>query len=334
MSNENTAQKLPRTNESDQKLTRPRLGVSACLLGKEVRFDGGHKKNTYILTSLTEYIDFVSVCPELEAGFGMPRPAMQLRKRDEDIRLVFSKNPQTDITQTMRRYSEEKVDKLSELDGFIFKKDSPSCGVFRVSVVVHDSGMRDKSGTGIFADTFIKKYPLMPVEEEGRLNDAALCENFFERVYAYKRWKEINKNENNVQEFINFHSRHKFMLMARGSEFYQELGRMVAGTTSKNLVERRKKYIARFMQVMKIISAPGRQVNVLQHIMGYLKEFISAEDKQELLATFEAYRNKQTPLITPVTLLKHHLRVNPQKYIQKQHYLSPFPEQLALRSAL
>ena len=148
------------------------------------------------------------------------------------------------------------------------------------------------------------------------------------------RWKAINQDDHCVQDFIEFHSRHKLLLMARGSEYYQELGRMVAGTTSKDLTERRQSYITRFMEVMKIISRPGRQVNVLQHIMGYLKEALSKEDKQELLSVFEAYRHKQTPLITPVTLLRHHLRVNPQKYITKQHYLNPFPEQLALRSLL
>jgi len=311
---------------------RPTCGVSACLLGKEVRFDGGHKKNNFILTELNEHIDFQSLCPELEAGFGLPRPAMQLRKRDEDIRLVFSKDPKQDVTDKMRDYSKNKVKELSELDGFIFKNNSPSCGVFRVPVVIHEEGFRDKSGIGLFAEALTNKYPLMPVEEEGRLNDAGLSENFFERVYAYKRWKETN--DSNVKDFIEFHSSHKFMLMARGSEYYQELGRMVAGTTKKDLGVRRGRYITRFMQVMKIVSVPGRQVNVLQHIMGYLKEEISAEDKQELLASFEAYRQNQIPLITPITLLKHHLRVNPQRFIEKQHYLSPCPEQLALRSSL
>jgi len=311
---------------------RPRCGVSACLLGKEVRFDGGHKKNNFILTELADHIDFESLCPEVEAGFGLPRAAMQLRKRNKEIRLVFSKDPQKDITEKMRVFSKNKVKELSELDGFIFKNNSPSCGVFRVPVVIHEEGFRDKSGVGLFAEALTKKYPLMPVEEEGRLNDVGLCENFFERVYAYKRWKEIN--DSNVKNFIEFHSSHKFMLMARGSEYYQELGRMVAGTTKKDLVVRSERYISRFMQVMKIVSVPGRQVNVLQHIMGYLKEAISAEDKQELLASFEAYRQKQIPLITPITLLKHHLRVNPQKFLDKQHYLSPYPEQLALRSSL
>lgn len=313
---------------------RPLLGVSACLMGQAVRFDGGHKQSKFILNELSRHIDFVSTCPELEAGFGLPRPTMQLRMVKDETRLVYSKHPDIDITVQMKDFAVKKVETLSEVDGFIFKKDSPSCGVFRVPVVTHKDGMKERNGVGIFADSFQQRFPLIPVEDEGRLNDAALRENFFERVYAYRRWKAIETRKNRVNDFIEFHARHKFMLMARGSECYQELGRMVAGTTVNDLKERREKYIERFMQVMKIISRPGRQVNVLQHMMGYIKEKISSEDKQELLSIFEAYRKKQMPLIAPVTLLRHHLRVNPQKYIVKQHYLDPFPEELALRSSL
>lgn len=319
---------------SDEKSSRPLLGVSACLLGKPVRFDGGYKKNSFILLSLSNYINFESVCPEIEAGFGMPRPAMQLRQLGEETRLVFSKNPETDVTDQLINYSAKKVNSLEHLDGFIFKKNSPSCGSFRVPLVTHKDGFKNREGVGLFAKTFMDQYPLIPVEDEGRLNNAALCENFFERVYAYRRWKKITNPEKNVQGLIEFHARHKLMLMARGSHFYQELGRLVAGTTRNDLFQKREDYIRRFMQIMKITSPRGRQVNVLQHIMGYLKLVISSEDKQELLSLFEAYRQRQLPLITPVTLLRHHLRVHPQNYISEQHYLEPFPEQLALRSLL
>ena len=321
-------------DSSTDKTSRPLLGVSACLMGKQVRFDGGHKKNNFILSTLSKHIDFQSVCPEIESGFGIPRSTMQLRKNGEEIRLVFSKDPNNDVTDKLLDYSNEKVNQLDHLDGFIFKKDSPSCGAFRVPVVVHKDGFRSKEGVGLFAKTFMERHPLIPIEEEGRLNDAGLCENFFERVYAYRRWKKACDQKSGVQELINFHSRHKLMLMARGSHFYQELGRLVSGTTKKDLAEKREKYIQRFMEVMKITTQRGRQVNVLQHIMGYLKQAITSDDKQELLSIFEAYRQRQLPLITPVTLLRHHLRVHPQRYISAQHYLEPFPEQLALRSAL
>lgn len=314
--------------------TKPKIGVSACLLGKPVRFDGGHKKNDYILNSLVNHMELVSMCPEMESGFATPRPTMQLRQVNNEIRMVFSKDPVNDVTDQLVNYSENKVKELSELDGFIFKKDSPSCGAFRVPVVIHKDGFRNREGIGLFAKAFMNAHPLIPVEDEGRLNDSAICENFFERVYAYRRWKEIANADTNVRGLIEFHSKHKLMLMARGSHIYQELGRMVAGTTLKDLPMRREEYIQRFMEVMKIISLRGRQVNVLQHIMGYLKQALSGDDKQELLSVFEAYRQQQLPLITPLTLLRHHLRVHPQAYIAEQHYLSPFPEQLALRSVL
>lgn len=311
---------------------KPRLGVSACLMGMKVRFDGGHMQDTFLQDSLAKYVDYVSVCPEVGAGFATPRPAMQLRLSGKSINLVMSKDPNQDMTEQMQTYTEAKIATLGELDGFIFKKNSPSCGVFRVPVVINDDGYRERNGRGLFAEAFMKRFPLIPVEEEGRLNDPALCENFIERVYAYRRWKKIENAERNVKALIEFHSRHKLMLMARGSHYYQELGRLVAGTTLADLAQKREAYINRFMQVMALIAPRGRQVNVLQHIMGYLKQAISSEDKQELLNVFDAYRKSQLPLITPLTLLRHHLRVHPQPYIGEQHYLAPFPEQLALRS--
>jgi len=327
-----TSYRQPANNISTRK--KLKIGVSACLMGDEVRFDSGHKKNNFIVSSLKDYFDFEKVCPEIGAGFGVPRPAMQLRHKNQQVELVVSKNPDQVVTEQLINFSNSIMPELDDLDGFIFKKGSPSCGVFRVPVVINEQGHKDRNETGMFAKAFMQKYPLIPVEEEGRLNDATLCENFFERVYAFKRWKSVENADVNVRGFIEFHSRHKFMLMARGSSYYQELGRMVAGTTKNNLQERRRAYIQRFMEVMAMTTKRGRQVNVLQHILGYLKDVLSSEDKNELLSVFESYRQRHLPLITAVTLLRHHLRLHPQQYIVKQHYLSPYPEALALRSVL
>lgn len=310
---------------------KPRLGISGCLLGMPVRFDGGHKQNNFIQTSLASHIECVAVCPEVEAGFAIPRAAMQLRLQGKEIRMVMSKGEHEDVSQKMSDFASKKMNELSHLDGFIFKKNSPSCGVFRVPVVISKHGHRKKIGTGIFSQAFMQRYPLIPVEEEGRLNDAGIRENFIERVFAYQRWKNVDYS---VHGLIGFHSRHKMMLMARGSNYYQELGRLVAETTAGNLSQYRDIYIHRFMQVMSTIPSNGRQVNVLLHIFGYLKKVLSREDKKELLDVFEAYRQQQLPLITPVTMLRHYLRLYPQPYIEKQHYLKPFPEQLALRSVI
>ena len=318
--------------QPDHGLDKPRVGVSACLLGKTVRFDGGHKNNKLIVDSLSEFVELKSVCPEVECGLPTPRPAMRLRQQGGEIRLLVNKAPFEDKTGQMMSYTEKKMPSLGNLDGFIFKKDSPSCGAFRVPVVINDDGYRNRDAIGLFAKAFMQHYPLVPVEEEGRLNDNAIRENFFERVYAHQRWNSIDSPDTNLKGLVEFHSRHKLMLMGRGSSYYQELGRLVAHTTRTNLTEQRQAYISRFMQVMAMRSRPGRQVNVLQHIMGYLKPVLSHDDKQELLSVFESYRLNELPLITPITLLRHHLRVHPQPYIDQQYYLVPFPGQLALRS--
>lgn len=317
--------------EAEITAQKPRLGISACLLGMPVRFDGGHKQDHFIQASLASHIECVAVCPEVEAGYAIPRPTMQLRLNGKEIRLVMSKGEKEDVTQKMSDFASKKMNELSNLDGFIFKKNSPSCGVFRVPVVISKHGHRKKMGTGIFAQAFMDRYPLIPVEEEGRLNDAGIRENFIERVFSYQRWKKVDGSVNGL---IGFHSRHKLMLMARGSHYYQELGRLVAETTANDLSQRRDMYISRFMEVMKIIPSNGKQVNVLLHILGYLKKVLTQEDKKELLELFEAYRQQQLPLITPVTMLRHYLRLYPQPYIEKQHFLKPFPEQLALRSVI
>ncbi|MCW8932337.1 MAG: DUF523 and DUF1722 domain-containing protein, partial [Gammaproteobacteria bacterium] len=258
-------------SEIEEQYKKLKIGVSACLIGNKVRFDGGHKHDSFITKSLSKYADLKSVCPEVEAGLSTPRPAMKLLKKELSIHLVISKDDNKDITQKITNYAHRRVNDLSDLDGYIFKKNSPSCGVFRVPVVINQDGYRERNGRGIFAQIFMERFPLIPVEEEGRLNDAGLCENFLERVFAYRRWKSIPDIDSNVRGFIEFHAQHKLMLMARGSHYYQELGRMVSGTTRENLSKRREAYIYRFMEVMKLTSTPGRQVNVMQHIMGYLK---------------------------------------------------------------
>lgn len=310
------------------------IGISACLLGHQVRFDGGHKRSPQLMALAESFVDFDPLCPEVEIGLGTPRPTIQLRKGEQAIHLVTSKPPHQDLTAKMESYATERVEKLGELDGFIFKKDSPSCGMTRVPVVINDSGYREKSGTGVFAKAFMNRWPLIPAEDEGRLNDAAIRENFFERVYAYRRWKQMLTQQNTALGLIEFHSRHKLQLLARGAHHYRELGRLVARTRRKNLGEMREVYIARFMEIMTIRPDRGKHINVLQHIQGYLKRKISREDKMELAQLFEAFRQRQLPLITPVTLLRHHLRHHPERYLSRQYYLAPFPDALALRAVL
>ena len=313
---------------------RPLLGISACLLGKKVRFDGGHKNNKYVQTLVTEHVVAVPVCPEAEIGLGVPRPPIQLRKMNGKVRLVVSKTIDLDLTEKMHDYSVRKATDLGGLDGFVFKKDSPSCGVFRVPVVVGENGARSRDGVGAFAKVFTDRYPLIPVEEEGRLNDPVLRENFLGRVYSYRRWKEMLNHKNTVNGLVQFHSQHKFMLMVRGSSYYSELGRLVANTKTSDLAENQKIYIHRFMQIMSKPTRRGQHVNVMHHAMGYMKKRMEREDKRELLAIIDAYRKETVPLITPLTLLRHHARKHSCGYLISQYYFEPYPASLALRSSL
>jgi uncharacterized protein YbgA (DUF1722 family)/uncharacterized protein YbbK (DUF523 family) len=313
---------------SDKYSEKPVIGVSSCLLGNNVRFDGGHKRDRLITDVLAEHMSIKTVCPEVGIGLGIPRPAIRLQDINGETRLVASKDKSQDFTEAMTRYSSEVIDSLSTLDGFIFKKGSPSCGAFRVPVVVHEEGHRRHDGTGLFAGIFMERYPWIPVEEEGRLNDEILRQNFLERVYALHRWNRIPDADENISEFIRFHARHKLMLMARDQVQYQRLGRWVAETTADTLKERRQIYLQEFMKVMKKKVTKGRHVNVMMHVMGYLKNQISGEDKKELLHHFESFRNDYLPLTALLLLIKHHFRKYPDPYISDQYYLEPYPQRI------
>jgi uncharacterized protein YbgA (DUF1722 family)/uncharacterized protein YbbK (DUF523 family) len=310
-------------------ISKPVIGASSCLLGNEVRFDGGHKRHRFVTDVLAKHMSIKPVCPEMAIGLSTPRPAIRLQAINGEARLVMSKDNDIDLTDTMQAYAEKTLYQFAELDGFIFKKGSPSCGAWRVPVVVHKDGHKRNDGSGIFAQAFMKRFPWIPVEEEGRLNDADLRQNFIERVYALHRWHNIENADNNIQAFIEFHASHKLMLMARSPADYQKLGQFVAQTTQQTLKVRRHEYLLLFMQAMRKPNSRGKHVNVLMHIMGYLKEHLNSSDKAELLAHFEAYRKNQLPWISLIVLLKHHLRKHPAPYINQQYYLNPCPEEIA-----
>ncbi len=308
---------------------KPVIGASSCLLGNEVRFDGGHKRDRFITDMLAKHMAIKPVCPEIAIGLGTPRPAIRLQSINGEARLVMSKDNDTDLTDTMQAYADKTLEQFAGLDGFIFKKGSPSCGAWRVPVVVHKDGHKRNDGTGVFAHAFMQRFPWIPVEEEGRLNDEALRQNFIERVYALHRWHNIDNPDTNMQAFIEFHASHKLMLMARSPADYQRLGQFVAQTSQKTLKVRRQEYLLLFMEAMRKHNSRGKHINVLMHIMGYLKEHLNSDDKAELLAHFEAYRKNQLPWISLVVLLKHHLRKHPAPYIDQQHYLKPCPDDIA-----
>ncbi|MEZ4525484.1 MAG: DUF523 and DUF1722 domain-containing protein [Desulfobacterales bacterium] len=308
-----------------------KLGVSACLLGHEVRYDGGHKLNHFIRDTLGQFADFVPVCPESECGLGIPREALRLIGSPENPRLI-ARQTQKDFTHQMRDWAQKRLNELEREDlcGFIFKKDSPSSGLYRVKVY-QDSGQPVKSGTGIFAKAFVQRFPLLPVEEEGRLNDADLRENFIESIFVFKRLRELVQKKKSRGALVEFHTRHKLLVMAHSPEHYRIMGKIVA-ETSGTLEETYAEYIRTMAEALRLKATPRKHINVLQHIMGYFKKQLSAPEKQEILELLELYRSGHIPLIVPVTLMNHFVRKYEQPYLKDQYYLHPHPVELRLRN--
>jgi uncharacterized protein YbgA (DUF1722 family)/uncharacterized protein YbbK (DUF523 family) len=310
-----------------------RLGISTCLLGERVRYDGGHKFDPFLVNDLGRYVEWVPVCPEVEVGLSIPRESMRLEGDPADPRLV-APGSGTDYTERMKAWAIKRAGELAALDlhGFVFKKDSPSSGLFRVQVY-DEQGMAQRNGTGIFAREVAKRFPLLPLEEEGRLNDARLRENFIERVFTYYRWTQLLDQEPAPGGLVRFHTAHKLTLMAHSPRHYTEMGRLVAQAGKLPWEELAARYGAQLMEGLSVMGARGKHVNVLQHLMGYVKNDLSSADKQELLALIEDYRQGLLPLIVPLTLLKHHLNRHPvPDWVHQQVYLHPYPKELMLRN--
>jgi uncharacterized protein YbgA (DUF1722 family)/uncharacterized protein YbbK (DUF523 family) len=314
-------------------MTHITLGISSCLLGNEVRHDGGHKRNVYVLSTLSEYFSFRSYCPEMAIGLGVPRPTIRLTRSIDGIHLTGSDNPDLDVTDDMNTWSEDAIAGMHDLSGFILKNNSPSCGMERVRVY-DGNGAPAKNGTGLFAAALMKAMPWLPVEEEGRLNDPMLRENFIERVFIYYRWQRMMQNGLSVSALMDFHQRHKFILLAHDEEEFRKLGPLIANINKKNLDQAADEYLLRMMTCLKARASRKRHTNVLMHVMGFLKNKISSDDKQEMIEIMDNYRHGKVPLIVPITLMKHHLRRYPDEYISNQYYMAPYPEELMLRNMI
>ena len=309
-----------------------RLGISRCLLGDEVRFDGGHKRDNFLTDVLGPYVEWVSVCPEVEAGLGTPREAMRLVGDPLDPRLVTIKSG-TDHTHALETLTTNRIEELKELDlsGYVFKKGSPSCGIERVRVYSKD-GMPSRNGVGLFAQAFIEQFPLIPVEEEGRLYDSTLRENFIERVFCYHRWQDLVQSGATRQSLVQFHTIHKYLLLAHHPQQCAVLGRLVGEAERHPPKELALRYGDLFMKTLAVKATVRKHVNVLHHILGYFKERLSAPEKAELLGVIGDYHHGLTPLIVPLTLIKHYVQIFDVSYIREQVYLNPHPKELMLRN--
>ncbi len=313
-------------------MTQPiMVGISACLLGEPVRCDGGHKRDRYITDTLGEYFSFVPVCPEVGCGLPIPREAMRLEGDPAAPRLV-TRRTHIDLTEQMLVFCAAKVDELEHagLCGFIFKKDSPSSGLFRVKV--YNNGQAQKNGSGLFAAAMARRFPLLPMEEEGRLNDPDIRENFIERIFSYRRWKDFLAAAPSVGRLVQFHTAHKLLMMAHSPVAYRELGVLVAHASELPLADLLRSYETHFMKAVALHATVKKNTNVLQHIMGYFKQQLSADEKVELLEVIGRYHDHLLPLIVPMTLLSHYINKYDQQYLKGQVYLNPHPFHLMLRN--
>jgi uncharacterized protein YbgA (DUF1722 family)/uncharacterized protein YbbK (DUF523 family) len=309
-----------------------RVGVSSCLLGEHVRYDGGHKHDHYITDTLGRFFSLLPLCPEVGCGLPVPREAMRL-EGDPDHPRLMTRQSRIDMTDQMLAFCADKVRELESADlcGFIFKKDSPSSGLFRVKVY-GTSGIPVKSGSGLFAAAVARHFPLLPMEEEGRLNDPHIRENFIERVFCYHRWKVFLRGAPSLGELVEFHTRHKLLVMSHSTQIYREMGVLVAHGREMKREELFRHYEELLMKGLALHATARKNTNVLMHIMGYFKKELSPDEKSELLETIGQYHDQLVPLLVPLTLLKHYVNKYDRAYLKQQVYLAPHPAELMLRN--
>lgn len=308
------------------------IGISSCLLGEAVRYNGGHQLDSYVDRTLGQFFSYRPFCPEVDIGLGVPRKPIRLIRRDDLIACVDIEDESLDYTRALSESADRQQPWFEEICGYILKKASPSCGMERVKV--YESAQPRRDGVGIFAARLMELMPALPVEEEGRLGDPVLRENFVQRVYVMYRWKLLLAEGLTVGRLVDFHSRHKLILMSHCQNSYRELGRLVATVRRNNLADVAPDYIQRLMSALKKRASRGNQVNVLQHIQGYLKNGLDADDRAELTEAIANYHKGLVPLIVPITLLNHHFRRNPDEYIARSWYMRPYPAEMCLQNRI
>jgi uncharacterized protein YbgA (DUF1722 family)/uncharacterized protein YbbK (DUF523 family) len=309
-----------------------RVGVSSCLLGAEVRWDGGHKRERFLTDVLAPFVEWVPVCPEAELGMGVPREPVHLVREGGALRMLGNRSGE-DWTERMRAWAARRAREIesSELCGYVLKKDSPSCGMERVKVKSH-AGPGKRDGRGLFAEALLERLPALPVEEEGRLNDAQLRENWIERVFAYRRLRSLFAARWTLGALVGFHAAHKLQLLAHSVEAYRSLGRVVAEAKRTPRAALRERYEREFMAALAVRATRGRHVNVLEHCVGYLRERVAPGVRASLAAQIADYRAGLVPLIVPVAMLRHYVEQLAIDYLAQQTYLDPHPKELMLRN--
>lgn len=329
---------LPKDGPTDDSSRQTiRLGVARCLLGENVRYNGGHKLDPYIASTLGRFVEFVPVCPEVECGMSVPREALRLVGDPAAPRLLTQKTKK-DYTEQMQEWGRKRLELLDSqgICGYIFKSKSPSSGMGRVKVYSEDGKSIKPSGSGIWANMVMQRYPGMPFEDDGRLHDAALRENFIERVFVYKRLREMlqtcEATGKAVGELVRFHTRHKLLVMAHSPKHYTQMGRLVAQAKGMDQNELFCEYVSLLMRALELRATVKKNVNVLQHLAGYFKKQLSADEKQELHEHISHYADGLVPIVVPLTLINHYVRKYDETYLAEQYYLAPHPVELMLRN--
>ena len=306
------------------------IGISACLLGEPVRFNGGHKKHQWINSELSSVADFKSFCPEVGIGLPVPRPTLRLVERDDQILALDSDRQEDDVTEPLKDYFTRNAEDIAQLDGFILMQGSPSCGMERVKVYGSQSPLPEKNGVGIFANELIEHNPLLPIEEAGRLSDAPLAESFLTRLYLYHEWRTKRPFES-AKSLIEFHSRHKFLIMLHSYQGYKESGKLLADLGNpETLQQNATQYIHTVMTALKKVSSTGQRANALFHLLGFLKTHISSEEKQSIVEQIKLYQQGITPYVVPLSLIRHYARIHSDnnEYLWQQSVWFPYPENL------
>ncbi|WP_440056483.1 YbgA family protein (plasmid) [Pseudoalteromonas sp. T1lg65] len=309
-----------------------KIGISACLAGDKVRFDKGHKRSNFCMDEFANHVEYVRFCPEVAVGLPIPRPTIRQVRVGDTIK-VCRPDGSNDVAPQLTEYGKTvALQQAQELSGFVFCAKSPSCGMERVKIYNEEGTGNTSEGIGIFAQQIMKHNPLLPCEENGRLNDMHLRENFVMRVYVFKSWQELNCNsEIGLHELTSFHAKHKYLLMSHNYQAYKDLGRLLADGKSQSLDELKSQYIHGLMKALSKPASRKNQANTLAHLQGYFKNELTSVEKQELCKAIDEYRTGIVPLYVPLTLLKHHLTVHPKDYLEQQVYFDPYPNELRLR---
>ena len=334
----NGKSKIETTQAANTQIDLPKIkiGASTCLLGEKVGYDGNHSHDRYLTQTLSLFVDYVPVCPEVECGMPIPRESVRLVGDPAAPRLV-TRNTQEDKTKMMTDWIPGKLAALEKekLCGFIFKSKSPSSGLYRIRVYGDDGKVR-KTGTGMFAKAFCEHFPRIPVEEAGRLNDPQLRENFIEKIFALRRWRQVIEEQKNLGGLVAFHTQNKLLILSHSQADYRQMGKLVA--TGKEVIAKQgvqalfDQYEILLLKSLDLKTTPKKNINVLMHILGYFKKNLSADEKQEMLSLFEQYRQGYVPLVVPLTMVNHYVRKYDQPWLKDQTYLNPHPFELKLRN--